>query len=182
MFIKRNCYKKLFLNLFIFVFVILSMIKFYFSDTYLLMVSDVGHIKFIKNWSSVLLSIKVPFAYNTIGLVLPTYTIKLITHKNFGLDRIDILHISALALCGIALDIGVLPINRNGLNDFISKTEHMSEKELLRIYGSLDTFDVLHIRKYIKQLFADVLRNMAIVCGSILIDNIHQMSTCINAF
>ena len=112
------------------IFLMVGLTIFYFSDYYLLLITDVGHVRFVKYFSGVLvwtfritkfIQYWFPFAYNTINLIVPTYFMKVFLnllenplttlkrYRTLGLHRDNLYTLTYILAYGIVLDIGLLP-------------------------------------------------------------------------
>ncbi len=112
------------------IFLLVGLTLFYFSDYYLLLITDVGHVKFVKYFSGVFvctfwitkfIQYWFPFAYNTINLFVPTYFMKVFLnllenplttlkrYRTLGLHRDNLYSLTYILAYGIVLDIGILP-------------------------------------------------------------------------
>ena len=188
--IRSKALRKLFINLITIIFVILSAYRFLNSEFYYRMVSSSGHAMFIQQYSHILVYVfnitkflqkYFPAAYNTINMVVPAASTKLVTnfildpagtlnrYKTLGFRKTNLISIGGASLIGIGMNTGKIPGSRllstvtswsvDGLKMFLNKTVRMNVRSIEIAYGTASALGWRQIRNYIESMTGEAIRH-----------------------
>ena len=200
--VRNLALRRLLINIITIIIVLASVYKFYNSELFFNMVTTSGHAKFIKNYANVLLYIydvtkllqqKFPSAFNTINMVVPAFSAKLLSnvltdlpgtinrYKTLGMKRRNVLSLSGAAAVGVALNAGKVPggslvsaaatLSIEGMRMFVKQTSTMNLRDIERAYGAVTTTGWKQIRDYIEGITGQAIRNGIVSSTTIILDN-----------